>query len=276
MSPILCSSQWTMEWTIGNLGQEIDQPSNLFANLSQWALQCCQVNVLKAMIPDLEKSAPTVPQGGKDLGGGYILLWAKDRVSQAMQDCKERALVTYLRNTHNLPTDEDWSPKVTCWARLHLPNGQVERSSWKESLKPLGKIWMACNIKVRISLNVTTTKQFANLFHQFSLGQELQFAEVYYYFCIHLESSKKTLALVLLYSPPHEELLKLSHFTLWSCSHHSNESLMVIDMKSILSVDAMVPHQLFPGREHFFVVEKPGLDVASLRGVLEDVQDDDE
>ena len=73
-----------MEQTIGNLGQEIRQPSNPFANLSQRALQRCQVNALKAMIPDLEKSAPTVPQGGKDLSGGYILLRAKDRASRAM------------------------------------------------------------------------------------------------------------------------------------------------------------------------------------------------
>lgn len=82
-SPI-CSSQWTMEQTIGSLGQEIHQPSNPFANLSQQALQHCQVNALKAMIPDLEKSAPTVPQGGQYLGGGYILLWVKDRASRAM------------------------------------------------------------------------------------------------------------------------------------------------------------------------------------------------
>lgn len=58
--------------------------------------------------------------------------------------------------------------------------------------------------------------------------------------------------------------------------HHGDKSLMVIDVKSILSVVAMVPHQPFPGREHFFVVEKPGLCVALLGGVLEDVRDDDD
>src|SRR5712672_2495659 len=33
--PPLCSSQWTLERTIGNLGEEIKQHSNPFANLSQ-------------------------------------------------------------------------------------------------------------------------------------------------------------------------------------------------------------------------------------------------
>jgi hypothetical protein len=53
----------------------------------------------------------------------------------------------------------------------------------------------------------------------------------------------------------------------------------VIDVKSILSVVAMVPHRPhlpFPGdtSERYFVVEKPGLDVASLGGVAEDVPDE--
>ena len=47
-------------------------------------------------------------------------------------------------------------------------------------------------------------------------------------------------------------------------------------MKSILSVVAMVHHLPFPGdnSERCFVVEKPGLDVASLGGVAEDVPDE--
>jgi hypothetical protein len=35
IGPPVCSSQWMLEWTIGNLGEEIKQPSNPFANLSQ-------------------------------------------------------------------------------------------------------------------------------------------------------------------------------------------------------------------------------------------------
>jgi hypothetical protein len=51
----------------------------------------------------------------------------------------------------------------------------------------------------------------------------------------------------------------------------------VIAVESIKAVVAMVPHQPFPGEavERYFVVEKPGLDVASLGGSVEDVPDDD-
>lgn len=33
--PLICSLQWTIERTISNLGQEIRQPSQPYANLSQ-------------------------------------------------------------------------------------------------------------------------------------------------------------------------------------------------------------------------------------------------
>jgi hypothetical protein len=82
IGPAVCSSQWMMERTIGNLGQEIHQPSNPFANLSQRGLQRCQINALKVMIPDLDPSPPDIPRGAKDLGDGFILLHAKEKVSQ--------------------------------------------------------------------------------------------------------------------------------------------------------------------------------------------------
>ena len=50
-------TQWTMERTIGNLGEEIKQPSNPYANLSQRGICRSQVNALKTMIPDLEPNS---------------------------------------------------------------------------------------------------------------------------------------------------------------------------------------------------------------------------
>jgi hypothetical protein len=51
----------------------------------------------------------------------------------------------------------------------------------------------------------------------------------------------------------------------------------VIDVKSIMSVVGMVPHLPFPGETltRYFVVEKPGLDVAVLGGVEEVVADEE-
>lgn len=83
--------------------------------------------------------------------------------------------------------------------------------------------------------------------------------------------------MVFSYSSPHAGLLGLSYHTLWSCTNQGDASLKVIDVKSIAAVVAMVPHQPFAEDpiQRFFVVEKPGLDVASLGGNIENVPDDE-
>ena len=157
IGPPTCSSQWTMERTIGNLGQEICQQSNPYANLSQRGLLRSQINALKAMIPDLDPLPPVVPRGGKDIGDGFILLRAKDKAPWAMRDCERQAFSDYLKNAHALQVPEGWSPGVARWARLRLPNGQVARSAWKEKLKPVEKVRMARNVKVYILLVLSIT-----------------------------------------------------------------------------------------------------------------------
>lgn len=147
IGPATCSSQWTMERTIGNLGREIRQPSNPFANLSQRGLLRCQNNVIKAMVPDLQRPTTDLPQGAKDVGDGYILLRARDRTHRPMRDCEAIALGKYLESI-TMSLDGNCYPSIVRWARLRLPNGQVARSSWKEKLKPLTKLRMARNVKV--------------------------------------------------------------------------------------------------------------------------------
>ncbi|KIM56274.1 hypothetical protein SCLCIDRAFT_133017, partial [Scleroderma citrinum Foug A] len=48
--PPICYAQWTMEHTIGNLGEQIRQPSKPFANLSHEGVQWCQVNSLLSIM----------------------------------------------------------------------------------------------------------------------------------------------------------------------------------------------------------------------------------
>jgi hypothetical protein len=81
--------------------------------------------------------------------------------------------------------------------------------------------------------------------------------------------------MISLYSHPHRELYEFSFHTLLSCA--PTGGIWVIDAKSILSVVAMVPHLPFPGDilERYFVVEKPGLDVACLGGVVEVAPDEE-
>jgi hypothetical protein len=69
-----------MERTIGDLRQEIWQPSNPFANLTQCALRRSQVNALKSIYPDLDpKAGFHLPKSATDLGDGYIMLRPRDR-----------------------------------------------------------------------------------------------------------------------------------------------------------------------------------------------------
>ena len=137
IGPPICSSQWTLECTIGNLGEEIKQHSNPFANLSQWGVRHARVNALTAIIPDLEgntSSRGDLPQGAEDLEGGYVLLRARDKYLQRLRECEVEALQTFLPILSEMD-----SISVRRWARLKIPTGQICYSTWKELLKPLEK-----------------------------------------------------------------------------------------------------------------------------------------
>jgi hypothetical protein len=74
-----------MERTIGDLGREIRQPSNPFANLAQRALRCSQVNTLKNMYPELDPMATLcLPKFSQDLENSCVLLHPRDRLPTAI------------------------------------------------------------------------------------------------------------------------------------------------------------------------------------------------
>jgi hypothetical protein len=81
------------------------------------------------------------------------------------------------------------------------------------------------------------------------------------------------LALVSLYSRPDPTLLRVSVNTLWSCEYQGDSALKFVEVKCIQAVVAMIPHTpVIEGqeaRERFFLVEKPGLDVAMMAGTEE-------
>ena len=62
---------------------------------------------------------------------------------------------------------------------------------------------------------------------------------------------------------------------LWSCKYLGDSALKFVDVKAIQSVVVMVPHSpSIDGRaaeDRFFLVEKPGFDVALMSGVEEDM-----
>ena len=104
------------------------------------------------------------------------------------------------------------------------------------------------------------------------------FAEVQYYFCLQLEDNMEvTLAMVSCFYSPNKTLLDISYNTLRSCTYLDQGSLMVIDVKYISLVIVMVPHQPFgeDSVQWYFVVEKPGLEVACLGGAEERVPENE-
>lgn len=68
--------------------------------------------------------------------------------------------------------------------------------------------------------------------------------------------------------------------TLWSCGSQGDIGLKFIDVKTIQSVVAMIPHSPVVGGQHmgerFFLVEKPGFDVAIIAGAEEELLHDDD
>jgi hypothetical protein len=102
------------------------------------------------------------------------------------------------------------------------------------------------------------------------LGSEIRIVEVRFFVHFFYEGEEIALALVSLYSRPDPTLLDLSFNTLWSCQYQGDMALQFIDVKTIQAVVSMVPHtpviQGLPAQERFFLVEKPGLDVAVMTG----------
>lgn len=71
------------------------------------------------------------------------------------------------------------------------------------------------------------------------------------------------LAAVSLYSLPDAYILQLSYDTLCVCGYHGQDAVVVIDVRSIISVVAMVPFPFIVGgrNNQFFMIEQIGLDV---------------
>lgn len=85
-----------------------------------------------------------------------------------------------------------------------------------------------------------------------------------------------TLAIISVYSEPHADLLAASHGTFVSCQYFGDEALVIIEVSCIESVVAMVPHtppHSMDTESHFFLIERPGLDIANLGSILESITD---
>jgi hypothetical protein len=103
------------------------------------------------MFPELDEDKNKLPRGAIDLGNEYVLLRAMEQTYYQLSDGYLIALRNFLSQSYNVVLEVGVPVAVRRWARLHLPTGQVARSYWKESLKPLGKVRAARNVKVNLN-----------------------------------------------------------------------------------------------------------------------------
>ena len=106
-------------------------------------------------------------------------------------------------------------------------------------------------------------------------GGIIQIGKVQFYFWSNHTGEEHTYVLVSLWTLLDLEKLKESFDTVYSCVYTDQTYLHVIDMKMITSIVAMVPMTWCDGdcSSHFFLLEKPGLEITQLGDVMASASD---
>ncbi|KAL6301894.1 hypothetical protein BKA93DRAFT_751636 [Sparassis latifolia] len=190
------------------------------------------------MVPDLTEEKKRVPQGGIALSDGYALLCCGLlKQSPTMQEVE--AICAYMVQSGILSATKasKWNPVVTKWACLSLQSSLIIRSIWGEEDKTLETL----------VLNVLYTL---------------------------------LKCMLSLYSEPDATILQSSYNKVWLCCYQGAAALKVVDMRDIISVVGMVPEPVYVHlggtaeiSDHYFVVEKIGLQVSYLAGELKGIED---
>jgi hypothetical protein len=103
-----------METAIGNLGDEIHQDKDPYANISQQGLLHAQINLLVAMMPDVllsEDKSGAIPHGSRDLGDGYVLLKACQPTAIDISEPEATAIMK-LWDAKGWPNRDHWPRAV--------------------------------------------------------------------------------------------------------------------------------------------------------------------
>ena len=135
IGPLACYAQWTLETAIGNLGHEIRQDRDLFANLTQRAVMRAQVNSLCACFPQIEFDIGRRSSQSShrcEFEGSFVFLPCCEDNPSPLSDDELLAFKAYW-SSQSWPNIDNWPNAVCRWAKLQLPNGQKARSVWYES-----------------------------------------------------------------------------------------------------------------------------------------------
>ncbi|EIW62750.1 uncharacterized protein TRAVEDRAFT_34095 [Trametes versicolor FP-101664 SS1] len=254
-------TQLPTERLIGDLGCEIKQPSNPFMNLSQRALRRCQINAVKSMLPYLDRARQklnVLPRAAKDLGDGYALLRKLDTCARTLPALEAAAFYDYLSVWEPESCEgeerETFTCKVRKWARMHVPNGTAVRSAWTEHEKPLSQLRLGRVVKARMHTDCYYIK----------IGDVQYFTRI--------GRAEQAVALVSVFRPRDEDLYQRSFKTVELHEYRGDESLCVINAKTIETGIGMIPDvmpvvdfalefgHLHVG-EKYFVADKLGFEV---------------
>lgn len=282
IGPLSCYSQWTIETAIGNLGAEIRQDRNPYANIAQRGVLRAQLNSILAMFPHLKlhkDKEGSFPQGAKDLGQGYALLRMCQKVAQPVDELEANVILRYWEE-NGWPNLDNWTRDVKRWARLRLPNGQTVRCRWYESqASHARRLRKTTCVKVVLSLSL---ELIIDMRIQVDIKGMLTIAEVEYFFQLRFGDDLYSLALVSVFSPPDQEILRLSSHAAYICHHGGTDALTVVDVKAISAVVSMVPDFQVTGNgdiiipeNTFSLVETSFIKLPAMCGVMEQEHDDD-
>ena len=92
-------------------------------------------------MPELDDSNAALPYGSVDVGDGYVLLQKRAKHPIIPRGDEATAVLDFLDPGYALP-------RITKWAWLRLPNGQIARSAWREKLHLPEQIRVSRNVKV--------------------------------------------------------------------------------------------------------------------------------
>ncbi|EKM84453.1 transposase 21 superfamily [Agaricus bisporus var. burnettii JB137-S8] len=226
--PLACYSQWTLETAIGNLGNEIRNERDPYANLMQRGLIRAQLNVLKAFVPEIT-SLPQdyLPEGSRDIGNDYILLQPCEESTTSISEVDQAAILRYWATKMEWPCSSHWNGQIARWARLQLPNKQQARSQWGEGRQ-------IRNLRRTSCVEVTQP------------GGSTTIVDVVYYFHLRFGNNNDvgtdaqvTLALVQPFSEPDATVLSESSHAVYICDQLERRE--VLDVKRIVSLVSMFP-----------------------------------
>ena len=277
VGPLSCYSQWTIETAIGNLGEEIRQDRDPYSNVAERGVLRAQVNSVQAIFPHLHlENDNSLPRGAKDLGHGYALLRACQNTAEPVVDAEANTILKYWEQK-GWPNQDKWPRGVKRWSRLRLPNGQIARSKWYEShsTRPLRKTTCVkvCNITFFFAFKAN------KLFYcQINVNGTTAIADIEYFFRLQFGETVHSLALVTMFSPPDEEVLRESHHAAYICHRGGTDALTVVDIKSIIAVVSMVPDYQVTVEGEIIVPENRFslIEAAFLKSALCRIGDDDE